>query len=108
MEELTPTEGPAAIAELSDDGASPIIRLRGQLDISSVEQIRPIFDKVAGLRPERVVIDMSGLEFMDSSGIALLLILAYQVGRVELRNPTSIVRAVIEMTGLADTLVIQP
>jgi anti-anti-sigma factor len=108
VEKLTPPEGPAASAQLSHDGDCPVVWLRGELDLSSVEDVRPVIDQVAEDQPARVVIDVGGLAFMDSSGLALLLTLAGRVGRVELRNPTAIVRRVIELTGLGGTLVIDP
>lgn len=51
---------------------------------------------------------MSGVEFMDSSGIALLASAVRKVKEVELRNPTLIVRRLVELTGLAEILRITP
>ena len=48
--------------------------------------------------------ELSGLTFMDSSGIGLLLTIAAQVDEVEVRNPSVTVRRVIELSGLASTL----
>ncbi|MGH9120727.1 MAG: STAS domain-containing protein [Acidimicrobiales bacterium] len=45
---------------------------------------------------------------MDSSGLALLLSVANQGVRVQLRDPSPAVRQVVELTGLADMLVIEP
>lgn len=53
---------------------------------------------------ERLVVEMSGLEFMDSSGLALLASVARKVPEVELRDPSPIVRRLIELTGLAGIL----
>ena len=45
---------------------------------------------------------------MDSSGIALLLQIAAKAQSVELRQPSALVRRMIEATGLADVLHMEP
>ena len=54
-----------------------------------------------------LVVDLTQLEFMDSSGIAMLLRAAGRVGTIEVRNPSDVVRRIIECTGLADVLHIE-
>jgi anti-anti-sigma factor len=57
-----------------------VARLTGELDISVAEATgRKIADSVPS-SARGVVIDMSGLEFMDSSGVSMLFALARQVG----------------------------
>jgi anti-anti-sigma factor len=51
-----------------------------------------------------LVVEVRTLQFMASSGIALLLRLADRFGPVELRHPTPIIRKIIEATGLAQIL----
>jgi anti-anti-sigma factor len=60
------------------------------------------------MRPERLIVDASGLEFMDSSGIALLLRWAQAPVRVEVQNPSRIIRRTLETMGLTDVLHIDP
>jgi anti-anti-sigma factor len=83
---------------------SPVFRISGELDISNVEGIRQGVDGALSGDPQRAIFDLSGLEFMDSSGIALLLSVAERVPQVELRDPTAIVRQLVTMTGLAEVL----
>ena len=45
---------------------------------------------------------------MDSSGLALLASVARKVPEVELRDPSPIVRRLIELTGLAEILNVSP
>ena len=52
--------------------------------------------------------DLSALEFMDSSGIALLLRVAAKTQTVRLLQPSPLVRRLIEATGLSDVLQIDP
>lgn len=104
MVELSATEGCSARIETSDEGGTPVLRLSGELDLASVDAIRVILDEEVEVGSLLVVFDMSQLEFMDSSGIALLLMVARRVERVELRQPCSIVRQIVEMMGLTGIL----
>lgn len=49
---------------------TPIIKLAGELDLSNVGELRRALDSVA--QAELVVIDMSAVEFMDSTALAAL------------------------------------
>lgn len=55
-------------------------------------------------KSERLVVDLSGLTFIDSSGISELLKVAKDVGErgqeFELRDPAPTIRRVLEITGL--------
>jgi anti-anti-sigma factor len=49
-------------------------------------------------------LDASGLTFMDSSGIVLLVSATQRVQEVQVRDPSPIVRRLIELTGLSKVL----
>jgi anti-anti-sigma factor len=57
--------------------------------------------------PETLVIELAGLSFMDSSGIALLVEIAGAVGTFLLRDVSDVIRGVIEATGLSEILRIE-
>jgi anti-anti-sigma factor len=67
-----------------------------------------VVDGVLAADDDRIAFDVGELEFMDSSGIALLVSAARQARRVELRHPTPIVRRLIELTGLTELLLMTP
>jgi anti-sigma B factor antagonist len=94
----------AWIEPSAGDANTVTLRIAGEIDIATVPALQPTISRLTERRPERVVIDLTDVVFMDSSGIALLLGLAAQVDSVELANPSSIVRRVIELAGLATTL----
>lgn len=104
MDELSTSE--RAGGELLAEGAAPVIRIFGELDISTIELVAPLIEFAVTQAEEQLVLDMQDVEFIDSSGIALLLSTAQQVQRLELRSPSSAVRRIIEATGLSETLVI--
>jgi len=53
-----------------------------------------------------VIFDLASLTFMDSSGIALLLQVSAKTRTVRVREPSALVRRMIDATGLADVLVV--
>ena len=94
--------------QLREEHGTPVIRLAGELDMTSAETVRGAVDSALGGDPGRVVFETSKLEFMDSSGIALLLSVAQRVPEVLIREPSPIVRRLIELTGLEEILRITP
>jgi anti-sigma B factor antagonist len=63
-----------AILEVSTerDGDAVHIALSGELDISSAERVESELAAAERLRPEVVVLDLRALEFMDSTGLRLM------------------------------------
>ena len=57
-----------------DDGRCLTLRLLGELDHAAAQEaMSGIEDAVEEYLPRRCVLDLSGLSFMDSSGIAVIL-----------------------------------
>jgi anti-anti-sigma factor len=93
--------------DLGADGVATVA-LIGEVDISNFEFVR---DEINGLVPsgaERLTFDLVNLEFMDSSGITVLLEIAARVPRVDVRNPSRVVRRIIETTGIETVLHLEP
>jgi anti-anti-sigma factor len=105
-------EGPSTTvgsADVSIDAAGiEVIKLTGEIDMSNVDALRGEIEPVLQKASKRVDFDLSELDFMDSSGIALLLRVAAKTETVHLRGPSSLVRRMIEATGLSDVLRIEP
>jgi anti-anti-sigma factor len=100
---------PKATVEASlDDANARIVRISGELDLSSVPGVEADIEPVLATAPERLVFDLSGVAFMDSSGIAMLLRAAKRVARIEVRDPSPAVQLIIEATGLAEVLHVDP
>jgi anti-sigma B factor antagonist len=87
-----------------DSTGVPIVTLSGELDSSNADSLEPTLASITARHPERLIFDLSGLRFIDSAGIALLIGAASKVDAVHLRNPSPIVRRVVEITGLSDVL----
>jgi anti-sigma B factor antagonist len=97
-----------AVGRAHDPSGEPVVTLAGEIDISNAESLGATLDELVGDETQRLVVDLAALEFMDSSGIAMLLRVAARVGTVEIRNPSHIVRRIIECTGLTEVLRIEP
>ncbi len=79
-----------------------VIALHGELDMSSAECVD---EALAGIEGSTVVVDLSRLTFMDSTGITALVgarnwIMDDGLGQLVLSRPVCAVRKVLEITGL--------
>lgn len=83
------------------------VQIEGELDIASVDGARFELDQVPVGTHDHVAFDVAALDFMDSSGLALLIQVANRAGSAEVRNPTPTVRRILEVTGLAATFGIE-
>jgi len=89
MAELADPAGQApAQVEVQEENGTPVIRISGDLDMTSAEHVRSAIAAALGSETERVVLDATRLEFLDSSGIALLVSVTENVQQVEVRSPT--------------------
>lgn len=88
--------------EVVDMDGVHVVSLYGQLDIANAQRVREALVETAG---STLVVDLSGLQFMDSSGIAALLGARNEItgagDEFELRGAQGIVRRVLEVTGLS-------
>ena len=108
MAELGPANEAYCAAEVFREDGTAVIRLSGELDMVSVETVRSVIEGSLASPADRLVFEVSALDFMDSSGIALLISMTRKARAVEVRNPTAIVRRIIELTGLTDILIMVP
>jgi anti-sigma B factor antagonist len=92
------------IAEERRPDGTPVLRLAGELDLSTAPQLRAHLDEIEG----GVRVDLRGVEFMDSTGVSLLIGLAQSAkdggAPVEIVRPTGEAWRVIELTGIEDAL----
>jgi anti-anti-sigma factor len=108
MEELGTNETSLTIGRSSDANGQPVLTLDGELDISNADAFREVVEDVLGGHPSRLVFDVAALSFMDSSGIAVMVFAANKVSEIELRHPPTIIRRVVEATGLDEILRLDP
>lgn len=92
----------------TDESGMPVVRIIGEVDLANANSLFARIEPVVRTRPERLIFDVSDLDFIDSSGIAILLRCAQSAGCVRLRNSSPIIRRTVESMGLADILVLEP
>jgi anti-anti-sigma factor len=90
------------------DQDSVVVRVSGDLDLSNVGNVEGAVEPMLRQPPERLVVDVAGLRFADSSALALWVRWANLVDQVEIRDPSELVRRLIERMGLADRLRLVP
>ena len=84
-----------------------VVALHGELDVATVDGLT---DALVGIAGSTLVVDLSDLTFMDSSGIAALVRAGSRIkadGRGDLvfSRPTAIVRRALEVVGLDSWIV---
>lgn len=83
-----------------DEGATHVVRLTGELDMASSISLAAYLDKLAH---STVIVDASGLTFVDAAGIGALLQAQQQITRrgdaLVLRGASPRIRRVIELAG---------
>lgn len=52
-----------------------VLRIEGELDALSVVDLRPIIDRIGQERPSKVLVDLSRLRLIDSSGVGAIVAL---------------------------------
>jgi anti-sigma B factor antagonist len=76
-----------------------VLRLRGELDLATAEKLT---DGLSGLQDSDVVVDLSGLTFIDSSGISVLVREYNRRGELVLSNPRPNIARVLRIAGIGD------
>jgi anti-sigma B factor antagonist len=100
-----PAPGPLSI-ESRRDGDAVLIVLQGELDLASAPDLERELKAAEGTNPSRVTIDLSGLGFMDSTGLQALLRARERAGsatyELTLRRGPHQVQRVFELTRTID------
>lgn len=88
------------------DGDTTRIALDGELDLASAPELERELREAEGGAPARIVIDLSGLGFMDSTGLQALLRARERAGtgtyELALRRGPHQVQRVFELTKTVD------
>jgi anti-anti-sigma factor len=98
----------ARFEHASDETGEALLRVSGELDLSNATLLRDALDTSLAADPPRLVLEVGDLTFMDSSGLAVLLQAARRVDLVILRNPRDVIRRLVDTTGVASVLKMEP
>jgi anti-sigma B factor antagonist len=103
---VTDDEGLLEI-EITESDGRRTIRPRGEIDIHTCGRLERAFTEGTG----DVVLDLGEVTFIDSSGLRALLIgrdaVSNAGGEFELVNPSTVVRRLLQITGLEEKFGLQ-
>jgi anti-anti-sigma factor len=90
------------------DGDVYAIRLSGELDLATADRVQRELDRVEACDARSIILDLSGLTFMDSTGVRLLLS-AHARSRADsdrliMLRGSAPVQRVLQLTGVVDLL----
>jgi anti-anti-sigma factor len=93
---------------VSADGDRATVALRGELDLSGVERARQAIEHAEANESPLLVIDLSELDFIDSTGLEVLLRAARRAEdsgrRLIVAKPSRYVRRLLELTAIDQSL----
>ena len=86
-------------------GDTLIVRVGGEIDHHNAVSVRTgIDEKIAAERPPRVMLELSGVDFMDSSGLGLIMgryaLIKRYGGKMAVLDPSPAVLKIIKLAGL--------
>lgn len=94
----------ARLTEAAGPHGGLCLSIGGELDIASLPDVQDRVDELLGRARQPLQLDLAGLDFLDSSGVALLLRLANRFTPVRTSHVTEPVRRVLGALGLTDHL----
>lgn len=92
---------------VSTEGERAVVALRGELDLSGVDRAREAIEQ-AEAGTTLVVLDLSQLDFMDSTGLEVVLRAARRAHdsgrRLIVQRPSRYVKRLLELTAIDQSL----
>jgi anti-anti-sigma factor len=87
---------------VDEAGDAVVVRLGGDLDLYNAEQVRSALAGAIARQPARVVVDVSQVEFLDSTALGVLVEARKQLpeGALRLVAPQRETRRALEVSGL--------
>jgi anti-sigma B factor antagonist len=78
-----------------------VIELAGELDLATAPQLKAVLDEMLVI-PDHIIVDVSRLSFIDSTGLELLLRASDLVeGRLWVRGASREISRVLELSGVS-------
>ncbi|OLZ49658.1 anti-anti-sigma factor [Amycolatopsis keratiniphila subsp. nogabecina] len=100
-------EVPFSVSVARPDDAEVVIAVAGEIDLTTSEDLKETFEEALEPLPGRLVVDLEGVEFCDSTGLATLVGINDRCGTqgVALRFlPSPTIRRLASKTGLTTLL----
>ncbi|MEV0728414.1 STAS domain-containing protein [Polymorphospora sp. NPDC050346] len=103
---------PLAVRVDVTDPTRPVVTVGGDLDFQTSGVLQDELARLVASEPTLVTVDMAGLRFIDSTGLAVI-VHGWRVGHeagttLELRGTPPFLAAILEVTGVGDLLARPP
>jgi anti-anti-sigma factor len=99
------------LIEVTRHDGRAVVQVCGELDLNTAPQLRDALTELLDGGATELIVDLSGVSFLDSSGINVLIRAAKRLsdggGTLRLRSPSSQARNVLEMTGLLEAMPVE-
>ena len=92
------------VAAVEEQDHAVVVKLVGELDLYNADEVRQTLDKVCSRRPNRVVVDLAEVSFIDSTGLGVLVEARSKLADRKaflLSAPQPETRRALEISGLA-------
>lgn len=93
---------------VSKDGERAIVTLRGELDLSGTDRLRAALEQAEEPPTGLLILDLSELDFIDSTGLEIVLRAArraHDAGRrLAVARPSTYVRRLLKVTAIDQSL----
>lgn len=91
--------------EITNENGSSVAHLSGEIDHHNARQLREELDRhIINQRPTELVMDMSAITFMDSSGIGLIMgrcrLMNECGGKLTVQSPQPYIKRVLYLSGI--------
>ena len=94
------------------DGGLVVVSLVGEVDISTVAQLRGLVDEAIGVGAARVTVNLAEVRFLDAGGLAVLATAGERLrsrgGEIAVRGCSPAIHRLFEVTGLTEVLHVDP
>jgi anti-sigma B factor antagonist len=111
MSERGESLGGLSVSSVLEEGVAEI-RLEGELDLGTAPELELRLAEIERQRPQRLIVDLSALSFLDSTGLRLLLQADARAGargaELVLRPGADSVQRVFDVTGALQALNFEP
>jgi anti-sigma B factor antagonist len=110
---IGPAKDRQAAITVSTSGTTCVIAVHGEIDMSNAEELQA--DMVRGVDDSgcaHLLVDLSELTFLGSDGIRVFIKVHRHIhtrgGRMEMANPTPVIRSILKITGVDQLLGLLP
>lgn len=110
---MTPSADRLLQVHAEKEGSRTVLHVRGEVDLSTASHLRDhLADAIEGDGLAAVVLDLSGLEFMDATGLEVLVQARRRAGergaQLVLARPPGTFLRLLGVTGLDEAFPVEP